>query len=247
MPKKKYEWRTIEHFGDGRKVSLCTSLSEEQYVYHYLEWDKAKLIFLNSHLRLGLVSGWRDGDPYEKAWCKALFERNNQLNGVSAYGICCTNSRYNEPFWRMIGFGKNSPIVRLRFRVKDILKAGIDFARESEGTLYLGEVQYLPQEKLNQLIQTLPDRSKDVSSTASRLLLMKRRAFKFESEVRLLWLNRKPQAHAHFIGIEATKMINQVMITPHVNHSVYMAMKEQLLSFGANEVKQSALLKSPRR
>lgn len=237
-------WKTITRFDDGGKVVLDPLLSENAYVYHYLPWPFGKTIFQRNELRLSQVNSWQD--PYEAAWCRLLFEGENGLNGVNAYGLCWTTSRFDEPFWRMVGFNKGHVIVRIRCKVGDILQAGSNLIENETGSLYLGKVDYMQQKRLYNLAdRTLKNEFKDVSSTASGLLLKKRNAFRFENEVRLIWLDRAKKKEALFIPIEPTKIISQVLISPHATNIESDTIKKECTLLGVKALK-SGILKLPR-
>ena len=110
-------WRYFYRASGERKVVRDTSLKDDAWLYHYLPWPYALVILKNRRLRLSPVQSWTD--PYEKWWCRLLFEGPDRLAGVIAYGLCFSTSAFDEPAWRMYGFGKNVPIVRIGCRVGD--------------------------------------------------------------------------------------------------------------------------------
>jgi len=68
-----------------------------------------------------------------------LCGENDQLSGVTACGLCWTTGHYDEPTWRMVGFGfgKSGPIARIRCRVDAILAAGRSLISAQTPILYL--------------------------------------------------------------------------------------------------------------
>lgn len=233
-------WKRYCRSEDGRKVSVDSLLSEKKYIYHYLEWPFAKSIFQRNELRFSQIGSWND--PYEKAWCRLLFEGRNNLNGLSAYGLCWTTSKFNEPFWRMVGFKKEHAIVRIRSRVSDILNVGSALIENEVGSFYLGKVDYMREQDMHTLAdRTLRNELKDVSSTASGLLLKKRNAFCFEKEVRLIWLDRADKRDALFIPVDAAKIIDQVLISPHATSQESDTIRSEFELFGVNTLKSGVL------
>ena len=236
-------WRAYCRADGGRKVVWEPSLREDQSIYHFLPWPYAEMIFRNGQLRLGPVQSWKD--PYEEAWCRLLFQGQDRLSGVNAYGLCWTTSHYDEPSWRMAGFGRNTPIVRIRCLVKAILEAGRNLIDTESGSLFLGKVRYVRQKVLHRLAETVLRRKhKDVSFTASGLLLQKRNAFRFEKEVRLLWLDRAPQRERFLLPID-TRAITQVMTSPFASDDEHACIRDRLRHFGANSV-QSEIFSPPK-
>jgi hypothetical protein len=55
-----------------------------------------------------------------------------------------------------------------------------------------------------------------VADVAARMLHMKRSAFRFEREVRVVWIDRYPDADARFVEFDAPLVVEQIMIGPSV-------------------------------
>ncbi|ESX84908.1 hypothetical protein [Mesorhizobium sp. LSHC412B00] len=86
---------------------------------------------------------------------------------------------------------------------------------------------------------------KEVTRMAATMLLHKRRAFKFEDEVRLLWLDKQALREGVYIDIKAKTFIDQVMITPHASPAETVNIKREMKPFGVPCL-SSGVLKSPR-
>lgn len=217
------EWNTFASLPGGSKVLCARKLPLSTLIYHRLEWRFASAILANSRLRLSPVSSWQD--PYESWWCKNLFERGaSPLYGVNAYALCWTISSFDEPAWRMVGYGRSEPIVRITATVMDLLKAAKASLASQPGSWFLGRVHYKRTNTLEQLASRLerppsaPMASslKDVGRNAASLLLRKRNAFRFEQEIRLIFLDQKHSAPRDqvFLPIDSS-LITDVMLSPH--------------------------------
>jgi hypothetical protein len=184
--------------------------------------------------------------PLEKWWCDALLGRPSALAGMKAYALCWTSSRYDEPAWRMVGFGKQYPIVRIRTRASDLLQAAEDFVSKHRGAMFLGAVKYSGEGSLKAAAARMRNgQMKDVTRTAATMLLHKRRAFRFEKEIRLLWLDTgKSQSRLPF-PFPARKAITQVMISPYVNALECAQIIRELKPYGVKTVR-SGVLNAPR-
>jgi hypothetical protein len=144
-----------------------------------------------------------------------LFKGPSSLKDLHAYGLCWTIGTYDEPLWRMAAFRRNDPIVRLRCRVDRILNATRHLIENSAGAMYFGKVRYVPSEKLAEMARSLTaGQHKEVTRTAAAMLLHKRNAFKFEREMRLLWLDREEGRESMHLQIDPSTIIDQVMIRP---------------------------------
>jgi hypothetical protein len=236
-------WQMFLRGKDGRKIMHDGSLQNHKCIYHMLPWCHAKAIFEDGRLRLSRVRSWND--PYEEWWCNILFNRPSTLAAVNAYGQCWTTSEHDEPLWRMAGFGKAGPIVRLRCRTDAILRAGCQLIETTPASLFLGTVRYRREKELLKLAQTVTAGShKEVSRTAAAMLLQKRKAFRFEKEVRLLWLDREAAQDSAFVEIDPVATINQVMTSPYATLYQHQMIRTYLNKRGV-ESKKSPLLRLP--
>ncbi len=244
-PNEKHrKWKKIAHLGEGRKVLHDPEVKLNGYLYHFLPWPFAKMVFERNTLRLSPINQWQD--PYEGAWCKLLFEANNKLGGVNAYGLCWTKNTHDEPFWRAVGFKKEDPIVRIKCRAGDLLAVCKSFINNMCGSMYLGKVEYVPLKTLLQLGESaLKGNYKDVSAAAGRLLLNKRKAFAFENEVRLMWFDRNNIKDEILIPFDSKLYIKQVMISPHTSKECCIGIAKELERYDV-EVKQSTILDAAR-
>ncbi len=209
-------WRQESRGSNGSKVFRDDGLQAGASVYHYLEYPHALAIFTDGRLRLANPSRWPD--PYEQAWCKTVFDQPGPLDQTSAYALCWSRSHFDAPAWRMAGFQRINPIVRIRCRLRDILAAARSFAEQRAGSFFAGEVCYEREEELRQRAKSLQTGAvKEPARTAANLLLRKRKAFRFEKEVRTFWLDSEPQNTALFLPIDPKLVVRQVMCSPHVH------------------------------
>jgi hypothetical protein len=209
-------WRQQSRSPNGSKVFLDERLSASASVYHYLEYPHALSIFSEGRLRLANPSAW--SDPYEQWWRKTVFDRPGPLRETSAYVLCWSRSHSDEPAWRMAGFQRTNPIIRIRCRVRDILAAASALAEQRPGSFFTGKICYEREVELRQRAKSVQaGELKEVTRAAANLLLRKRNAFRFEKEVRAFWLDREPQNTALFLPIDAKSVVKQVMCSPHAH------------------------------
>ena len=225
---------------DSRQVMRDTQLNDNRYIYHLLPWPYAKKILENRRLRLTPVDSWCD--PYEKWWCDQLFCATSSLRKMQAYAFCWTGGRFDEPYWRMAAFQRPCPIVRIRSRVSSVLDVGAKSTAGKVGSLYLGKVLYRPAGELEALGTHLHTEPQTQHTTAARMLLHKRNAFRFEKEVRLLWLDTEARRDAFFIDIGSTGTITQVMISPYTESRTARSITSYVRKLDI-ECKQSAIMR----
>jgi hypothetical protein len=229
-------WRQESRSSNGSRVFRDDGLKAGTYVYHYLEYPHALAVFTDGRLRLANPIRW--SDPYEQGWCQTVFNRPGPLDQTSAYALCWSRSHFDEPAWRMAGFQRSNPIVRIRCRLRDILSAARSFADQRPGAFFAGEVCYEHEEELRQRAKSLQAGPvKEPARTAANLLLRKRKAFRFEKEVRTFWLDSEPQNTALFLPIEPKSVVRQVMCSPHVHPDQRTRIHEEFKErFGVNVV-----------
>ncbi|MEG3790612.1 hypothetical protein V1318_10840 [Lysobacter sp. CCNWLW3] len=224
-------------------------LKPTSQIYHRLEWGYAKQIFEHARLRLSPVNAWPD--PYEK-WCYNVFKQAiKEAPNINAYAMCFTSSRYDEPAWRFIGYEKSEPIVRIRCRVSDLLTAATNSLSSQPGKWLIGAVQYCPERRFRMLASSPiseemwePKHVHDAPRAAASTLLLKRRAFRFEKEVRLIFIDQSNSTRQSeiFLPIDPA-IISDVMVSPH-NNSSFPMIREELMRFGWKP-RRSGVLKPP--
>jgi hypothetical protein len=212
------KWLRVSRHRDGGTVLRDPQLSPSAAVYHYLEYPHALTIFGENRLRLANPAGW--SDPYEQ-------HRLGRLpKGESFYAMCWNRSRYDEPAWRMIGFGRTNALVRIRCRVRSLLAAAATLAEQRKGEFYIGKVRYDKREPA----------VNDGLKSAAGLLLHKSTASRFEHEVRALWFDSEPQNKGLFLPLDAQESITQVMCSPHAHPDVKARIKQEFEKFGVGVV-----------
>lgn len=235
-------WTRLWSLDGGRKFSHDGQA--HKWLYHYLPWPYAMAIIEQDRLRLQPVQSWRD--PYEKSWCEALFNQDSSLAGVNAYGLCWTTSYFDEPMWRMAAFERSGPIVRVKCKPTALVQVGRKLIATLAGSLYLGTVKYRREKHLDSLANSVTAReTSEKSSVAAAMLLQKRSAFRFEREVRLLWLDRQPKVQCIYLNIDPMTLISEVMISPYATDEQNSEMREYLRRRNINVV-ESLLMQPPR-
>lgn len=177
-------------------------------------------------------------DPYESRFYKADY-KNVNYKPIQLFCTCLTNRMSNEAAWRMYR-GNNGGIedrtIRFDFKRSSLLKAldktGIKF--------YLGYANYAYTKKQIDEIHknTNPEYEKLFSNFSEdkfvNLLLIKRKAFEYESEVRLFMKPeyRKPN-NGDYIEInnnikavrfcleDLIDMVNQISVDPSCSELEY--------------------------
>ena len=243
-------WSKLHKSEDGRKLCVEDALRNCSFIYHRTPLNRALELIKNERLHLRCVELW--DDPYEAWWCRQIFDRKHSpLHGIHAYGSCWATNWADEPAWRMAGYRRREPIVRLKIMTSDLLHAAQASFEQHAGSWYLGRVRYKTKDELLQLAAQLDQKGnddasrvralKDVSGTAASLLLRKRTAFRFEEEIRLVYL-----ANPGVVGGDDYYLpfnpgvISQVMVSPYEKER-YLEIAQQIEKYGLPVVRSEIL------
>lgn len=238
-------WRQESRTAAGSKVFRDDALKAGASVYLYLEYPHALSIFSEERLRLANPAQW--SDPYEQGWHKTIFEGPGPLQRTHAYVSCWSRSQYDEPAWRMAGFQRSNPILRVRCRVRDILSGASTLATQRSGSFFMGKVCYESEEDLRKRASSVrAGEVKDVTRTVANLLLRKRNAFRFEKEIRALWLESEPAKTALFVPIDPKTVVRQVMCSPYAHPEQRKRIYEEFMDRFGVAVVDSGVLQAPR-
>lgn len=125
-----------------------------------------------------------------------------------------------------------------------------DHAENHKGKAFAGRVVYRPTAVLEKAAARVRARDvKEVSRVAAQMLHMKRTAFRFEKEVRLLWIGKGGTDDPRFVVANATRLVSQVMIGPDASSAMVDKLKADLRGFGfpPSKVFRSKLYAVPAR
>ena len=213
-------------------------------VYHYLEYPHALSIFSESRLRLANPVKW--SDPYEGWWFKTIFGSPGPVQQTNAYVVCWSRSRSDEPAWRMAGFQRTNPIIRIRCRVRDIVSAAGTLAQQRPGSFFMGKVCYETEEDLwKRASSARAGEVKEATRTVANLLLRKRNAFRFEKEIRAFWLDGEPTKTALFVPINPKTVVKQVMCSPYAHPDQRARIHEEFMDRFGVKVIDPRILHAP--
>ena len=189
-------------------------------LYSYMHLDKFKVICDDRRLTLRRPEGWTD--PHEKWWCDQLFRAGGPLRAANAYAFCWTTRTTDEPFWRLYscwcgpGHPDPQPAVRVSTTVGKLMDVMQQAVAPAPAKVFIGRVHYRSGKALGRVASTLRA-GKGVASEVASGLHLKRTAFRFESEVRALWVDNLVRREETYVSIDPAKFIDQVMVGP-TNH-----------------------------
>jgi hypothetical protein len=237
------KWRLADKWDVGHAIYDHADLDRAQWLYRYMTAEDAFRMLRDRALWFSAPHKW--DDPHERWWCDQLFRDDSRLATAYAYGLCWTQRWRDEPFWRLYACkcddtsGSTAPsrlLPAVRFRAKaDTLFQWLHSSAklEKECKAFMGLVRYCPVSQLVNAARNLRKAAANyTASGAAKGLHMKRRAYEFECEVRMLWIDRKPKSDGRAIPFDPIAMFDRVMIGPTKDPARYAEVESTLMSLG---------------
>ena len=166
-----------------------------------------------------------------------------------AYGQCWTKTTESDAGWRI--YAPNHDGVKIRTTVnklfKSLHKSQTTYANTS---CYIGEVKYHSQKGISKLVSDrLEIRDKFKGSIGqARTLLFKRNAFKYEREIRLIFLHPKNESRSSIYSYQCDvlSLIDSITFDPRMKSSVFNIYKKHIKELGfKGRIIHSGLYKAP--
>ena len=186
-------------------------IKETGNVFKYQKAEVANLcLSLNEQkgtLKFSRPSEWKD--PTERAFYEAKISPENVVNASKVYACCISKEALSEAAWITYQYGTNDGSVKFSIKFDEFLNQIDSWAREHQYELYIGETIYDEWQVINKIGQ--PDfkyKSKIFVADASpletflRSLLLKRKAFEYEKEIRLFLVNEGTEDKGQSILVE---------------------------------------------
>lgn len=108
------------------------------------------------------------------------------------FGQCWTRKMASDAIWRIYSPDKKS--VRIKTSLGKLYDLGLAFPENNSGICLLGKVDYYPQNKIEQDIQSLERVSQEeLTQILLQSFFVKRDHFSHEAEYRLIYMSNKPK------------------------------------------------------
>ena len=187
----------------------------------------------NKYLWLANPTQWED--PFEKRFVTAKYiddagkEKNFSWLG-RVFCICFTQTPRSEAYWSV--YSRKEIGIQLRINREELLKELDEFSKDNENfKVYIGKVEYMKAIDIKKPLSQIPMVDKPININRSdfkaRLLLLKRKDFEYENEIRVIVVKQKATLEE---GIklpikELTQLVNQITIDPSVAKYTTEALK----------------------
>lgn len=193
-------------------------------------------------------------DPFENFILNIPIQNPNGGSSLSpirnrAYGQCWTKTTESDAMWRI--YAPRHDGVKIRTTVKKLFQSLHNSqAKYANNSCFIGAVTYNKKEDIDNLVSdrlTLKNKFKG-SIGQARSLLFKRNAFKYECEVRLIYLepNNKTRSSIHSYSCDVLSLIDSITFDPRMSPAVFSIYKQHIKSFGyKRRIIHSGLYKAP--
>ena len=204
-------------------------------IYRYMRVKDLKQTLKSSKFFLSNVGAWTD--PYERWWCEELFHPGSKLAGVHAYGSCWSLHSSDEPFWRLyqdrcLGHSAHLPPVRVQAKPESLLAMMSRAVAAVEAKVYLGDVRYRERTDVEATAAAFRATQREVASTAASGLHLKRKAFEYEREIRLLWIDRAARRDSILIDFNPLEVFEEIMVGPSSDLATFETLQAEFVDLG---------------
>jgi hypothetical protein len=221
-------------------------------IYRIVSLEKLLDMFVSAENTLVKPNQWED--TFENFILKAKVK----LKGGSVitydihdriYGQCWTLQNSSDAIWRIYSTNKES--LRVRTTIGNLFQSLSDTQRElGEFKCCIGKVEYLTDKELMRQANSTFREDGVYQEDIFRSLLIKRRAFSHESEVRLLfdtYSKQQAKDKIYKYPIDPHSLISQVMIDPRRSYAEYKRIKNiiRVATGFKGEIKRSLLYRIP--
>lgn len=214
-------------------AGIIGKITEDTRIYRIFPRKRFWQIFREKRNALVTPTSW--SDPFENVILKAevvtsVGERGRFGFHDDVYGQCWTLETASDAMWQI--YSRNENAVRVRTtvgRLIDSLRAV--HGQWADSTCFIGRVEYLSETKLKDFGRSVFKNYLGADAIA-RSLLVKRRAYKHENEVRLIYIEREDAKHANGVysyRLEPRSVIDQVMVDGRVTYQDFLPFKKRVM------------------
>jgi len=225
----------------------------KKYVYRTISFDRLLELFQTHENTLVKPSLWED--TFENFVLKSKLQTQSgetvEYNVHDRlYGQCWTLEESSDAMWRIYSQDKKG--IRIRATIGSLFDSLNEASIETSRCVFsIGKVEYLKETSLISRAKNTFESDGGVRfGSLFKSLLIKRRAFKHENEVRLMFLDWAETAGLEKIykyRIDPHKLISQMMIDPRVSYTDFKKIESTIRDKTGyqGDIKRSLLYRLP--
>tara|TARA_R100000365_G_C2748168_1_gene79060 strand:+ start:590 stop:1336 length:747 start_codon:yes stop_codon:yes gene_type:complete len=237
-------------------VFLNGKVKTDTKLYRIIPTERLFSILENKRDALVRPKKW--DDPFENLALNSPILINGQRIKLGVaddmYCQCWTRQNASDAMWRI--YSNKNDGIRIRSTAGKLLGNLAASKRAKISNCFIGQVRYLNENKLKDFANThfkdgdFKDGNVTNGNQIARTLLIKRRAFIHEKEVRLIyWSQSKEQVDNDllFYDFDPFEIVDQIMLHPLLNNKEADDLKQKLREKGwTGELKHSKMYRPPR-
>ena len=216
-------------------LSLIGKLTPNTKIYRIFSKDYFFQLFEDRENTLVLPKKW--DDPFENIFLRSKAQSISDGELVSfgfrdkIYGQCWTSEAVSDAMWQI--YSRDEDGIRVRTTVGKLIHSlRILHGDWANLSCYIGRVRYLTDKELREFGKTV---FKDYISgrRVAESLLVKRRAYKFENEVRLIFFDHTDKHGSEGIykySFDPICVIDQVMIDGRMSVDEFSRLKKEVVA-----------------
>jgi hypothetical protein len=223
-------------------ISKQTFLKKQPFLFRFSTIERTLELLNENVIVFRNPEQWND--PFEKLFITATFRINNNVYSSPLkeriYCTCFTGTNNSEAFWNT--YTPNRDGIRIKMNTEVLLK----HLESIEGlSVYIGKVNYKFTDQIkfdrwekekDAIINGIPN------ETFVKLMLQKRKAFKYEDEYRIILISERKLADQDIrIGIERKGLVSTLLLHPLTGKYTNDVLKKYLKANFSVKVSQSIL------
>jgi len=225
----------------------------DQYIYRIISYERFIDLFKNRKNTLIKPKLWEDNFENLVLKSKLKFPDGSEIEldtHERLYGQCWTTSKASDAMWRIYSQDKQG--IRIRTTIKNLLYS-LDLANVNTAMTEscIGKVGYKAEATIiSQAKQAFSPDGRITFGSLFSSLLIKRKAFDHEKEVRLIYLDwgyKLPIEDIYSYEIDPHELITQVMIDPRISYDEFKKIKKDIIHKTGyqGDIKRSLLYRLP--
>ncbi len=243
----------IKFLNTGNQKELV--IDDKFFVNKYIRIDYFESNVTDHIMRFSTPTNWID--PYEQLYYKRTFYKKIlNFDPPDIHCLCLTQNNYKneDAMWSIYRYGTTESVIKITYNLYEFLKQINDFCVNNKFTLYIGQIDYSYSETA---IECFINKQKNLENynhffpqnftlpNYLNLLLIKRKQFEYENEIRLFLISDKNQIDEDIIEVPLnysdTKLISSIRIdpvTPEKKNETRCASYRSRNTKHANEIKK---------
>ncbi|OWZ94118.1 hypothetical protein B9J07_06465 [Sinorhizobium sp. LM21] len=229
-----------------------TEAELDKPIYRIMKEEHVIRLFTERRNVLSQVHNWKDKfENFQMALGGVLDGKRFEYSFKNDFvGQCWTRHALSEAMWGIYANDASKRFLRIKSTPRKLLTALVKaHPRMPQDTCFLGKVQYMTERGLKAFLRDggqLPISAVDLA----RPLLLKRKAFKHENEVRLLYFGNATDCDSggrYKYEVDPHELVTQIMADPNRDRSNWTKDKARLKKETgfAGDIKRSKMYDPP--